>query len=626
MVNVVSVLAAVATAAASGACAFRLGTNGARNIIDSIQEEAPSGVAPKGLPLRSGLFNQTVDHFGNQQGVNGSWFYQPYFIQDKYYKPGGPIFFFLAGEGPEDGSWMTGGLGSIMSWVMPRYNGMGITLEHRFYGANADASNPSRSVPTVDLSPESLQLLTSEQAVEDNVNFIKQFASTFPEYNVTADTRFISIGGSYSGALSAWMREKHPEAVYAAHAASAPVLANWNFWRYSYAVDEGASFISNLYYGNGNSCMEGFTRAVQLLDTAVRELAAAGNATALSAFKDQFWMAGVPDNRDFTTAVTTNMAETVQYYPTASKLAGGQTYIDAVCGGKTIPAFTSGNATDAELLNALAEQWILQLQVDGFTGPDDPNIAAYFSTAAITDFSIDGGIAYQYLWAWQYCNQFGYGQVAQPLNGGLIESWSVYSQLNTVDYEQWQCQTYGLTTGPTDAQIAATNANYGGLNVPTSRIMWLNGQYDPWHWLSNYQSPPGADQVSFLYANASHCNDLWGPLNGTSHWPPVSKDYQWDLFQQIFAVYDEWVYGTSTTEASSSSTSAISGTTTAASESGVLATASQASAETYAQATVGTTTAPTAAGYIAPSGVLAGGVSAPAAVGLAGVFVLAMMI
>ncbi|ORY33609.1 peptidase S28, partial [Rhizoclosmatium globosum] len=166
-------------------------------------------------------YTQQVDHFGDQTGVNGSTtFEQYYIIQDKYYKPGGPIFLWIAGEGPADDGYMTGG-GSLLSWLMPRYNGLVVSLEHRFYGATS--GTVGRSVPTADLSPESLKLLTSRQAIEDMASFIRDFPTLFPNYNISNDTKWVTVGGSYSGALSAWMRQQHPELVHAAYAASAPV-------------------------------------------------------------------------------------------------------------------------------------------------------------------------------------------------------------------------------------------------------------------------------------------------------------------------------------------------------------------------------------------------------------------
>ncbi|KAJ3075210.1 Thymus-specific serine protease [Podochytrium sp. JEL0797] len=510
---------------------------GALNIQAELKDvPLPAGVpvAPHGLPIIEGYYKQTVDHFGNQQGVNGTWFNQLYYVQDQYYKPGGPVFFFISGESAASPGWMQGGLGSILSWLMPRYGGMAVTLEHRFYGAGADPTFPGRSVPTSDLSPESLQLLTANQAIEDMAQFISDFPSLFPHYNLTERTKWITIGGSYPGSLSAWMIQQHPELIHAAHAASAPVQLQEDFWRYSYAVDQGMNFEADLLYKTGNACMNGWTRAVHLFDSFIS--ANQNNPAALQAFKSKFWLSQVNNVGDFASIVTSMMGGTVQYDP-SNTMVGSDTLLSLICGGKKFPAFVNPHATDADLLTALQGLTILQLQAAGIQGDADPSLATY-NTLPTTDFSLTGPMVGS-LWGYQACNEFGYSQVAQPLNNGLIESWSVYSQNNNISYAEWSCNIQGLSKNANSAAINAQNQYFGGLWNYQSNILWVNGQYDPWHWLSNYESAPGADQVSLLYKNATHCNDLWGPLKvptkQAGYWPPTTISYEATFFDEIFA-------------------------------------------------------------------------------------------
>jgi hypothetical protein len=44
--------------------------------------------------------------------------------------------------------------------------------------------------------------------------------------------KWVTFGGSYAGTLSAWIRFKHPELVYASVASSAPLLAKLDFQEY----------------------------------------------------------------------------------------------------------------------------------------------------------------------------------------------------------------------------------------------------------------------------------------------------------------------------------------------------------------------------------------------------------
>lgn len=95
----------------------------------------------------------------------------------------------------------------------------------RYYGA---------SHPTEDLSNKNLVYLSSRQALAD-VTTLKAVLQT--QYNLTDKNRWISFGGSYSGALSAWLRLKYPDVVDGAVATSAPVLAKLNFYEYLEVVD-----------------------------------------------------------------------------------------------------------------------------------------------------------------------------------------------------------------------------------------------------------------------------------------------------------------------------------------------------------------------------------------------------
>lgn len=70
--------------------------------------------------------------------------------------------------------------------------------------------------------------LNSKQALKDIAYFIEEIRRN-KFHGVTAESKWITIGGSYPGALSAWFRTKYPHLTVGALASSAVVLGVEDF-------------------------------------------------------------------------------------------------------------------------------------------------------------------------------------------------------------------------------------------------------------------------------------------------------------------------------------------------------------------------------------------------------------
>lgn len=79
-----------------------------------------------------------------------------------------------------------------------------------------------------------MKLLSSRQALADFAYFHDLMVT---KYQLTSKNKWISFGGSYSGALSAWLRMLFPKVVVGAVASSAPVLAKMNYVEYVEVVE-----------------------------------------------------------------------------------------------------------------------------------------------------------------------------------------------------------------------------------------------------------------------------------------------------------------------------------------------------------------------------------------------------
>lgn len=107
---------------------------------------------------------------------------------------------------------------------------MFISVEHRFYGQSQPFGFSDTSYST-----ENLVYLSVDQSLADLANLI---ASVKREnfLGVSDINPFITIGGSYPGAMSAWFRYKYPFLTAGALASSAVVNAIFDFQQYDYQI------------------------------------------------------------------------------------------------------------------------------------------------------------------------------------------------------------------------------------------------------------------------------------------------------------------------------------------------------------------------------------------------------
>ena len=104
-------------------------------------------------------FRQPLDHFDTNRKDT---FLQRYWVSDRYYKPGGPVIVLDGGEtsGENRLPFLDTGIVDILAKAT---NGLGVVLEHRYYG---------RSIPVLNLTTDALRWLNNMQAAADSANFM----------------------------------------------------------------------------------------------------------------------------------------------------------------------------------------------------------------------------------------------------------------------------------------------------------------------------------------------------------------------------------------------------------------------------------------------------------------------
>lgn len=154
-------------------------------------------------------FLQDIDHSNSSIGNK---FHQRYSIL-KAYDEHSSIIIYLCGMSSLE-ECTTSLETSTVSQIAERTRSIVYCLEHRFYG---------KSLPFPDISPESLQYLNVDQAIDD----VGSFASYLQTYKCfDQKCRVLLVGKGYSGSIAVWTKQQYPDLIDSVWAISAPLSAS----------------------------------------------------------------------------------------------------------------------------------------------------------------------------------------------------------------------------------------------------------------------------------------------------------------------------------------------------------------------------------------------------------------
>ena len=399
---------------------------------------------------------QPLDHFNPRD--NRTWSMR-YYENDGLFEEGGPIVIMLGGEWEIGTGYLKTGL---MYDIALNHNAMMYYTEHRYYG---------KSKPTGNTASANLQYLSVDQALADIAYFIetKKKEERFEKSTV------IVFGGSYSGNMAAWARLKYPHLIQGALASSAPVFAKADFHEYYEVVTESLR-------GHSQQCVDDIKAAFD----EVEELLAAEQGP--QKLKNYFNLCDVPDVDSpndlgyFMNTLAEYFAGTVQ----TDNVVNGQRKIDACCGNMTAPYLGSPLQRLARLVSQKGS--CLQNNYNKF-------IKHYTDEAWKSDITRQ--------WFYQTCTEYGYYQTTNSTKSifGTLFPLSFFTNLCVDLYGKYYDSDF-LNT-----RVRRTNIMYGGLRPDLRKVIFTNGDVDPWHALSvledlNENSP------AILIKGSSHCRDL----------------------------------------------------------------------------------------------------------------------
>lgn len=409
-------------------------------------------------------FSQVLDHY---DPTNTARWLQRYYVNTQHYNTtnGVVVFLLIGGEGQASIQWMSAG-----AWIQTarEYGALLFQLEHRFYG---------ESQPLSDLSIENLRFLSSQQALEDIATFIGAMNS---QYNLPENVQWILFGGSYSGALAAWSRQKYPHLIQGAVASSSPVYAHLDFYEYFEVVANGLA-------RNSQQCSNTMKKSFEQLEYYINNPAEENITALLNLCLDiNLEENRIADNIAYLfERLSSNIASVVQYHGIA-----GMTTIDAVC----------------DVFNNEA----LGREIDRLAGVArllyGTSCVSYRFQALINTLSNTAILSTRNSrqWYYQTCTEYGWYQTSgqRELIIGNRTSIDFFTQICSI--------VFGSTFTPsfTSEHIERTNRYYGGYDPEVTNVLHVHGSLDPWYPMGITETENPESPVIFI-DGTSHCTNLY---------------------------------------------------------------------------------------------------------------------
>ncbi|KKY19748.1 putative extracelular serine [Phaeomoniella chlamydospora] len=508
-----------------------------------------------------------IDHFHNDsiyEPHSSGYFDLRYWFDASHYKQGGPVIVFLAGE--DDGA---GRLPLIQKGLMAdlasELNGIGIVLEHRYYGT---------SFPTEDLSTPNLRFLTTDQANADAAYFAQHIVLPGLEHeNITApNVPWIAYGVSYSGGQAAFVRKLYPDIFWGAISSSGVTQAIDDYWQYLEPVRQ---------YGPGD-CIQITQNMTDVVD---KILIDSQNITLSRQLKDVFRLREVRDDADFANILTYGIMKW-QSRNWDSDIGSGK--FMHYCNNITSPSLLYSQP--ASLISSVFElisitgydntsnittnflNWIGFLNLTIINSLFDPTtsnlIPSLIETRNLTPLlDSSSSSPYQnrwFCWLYQVCTQWGYFITGSGFPSTLDRGLPLISRLITLPYTSEFCHSlFSISTRP---NLTAIN-QYGGYEISYPRLAIVGGIADPWKPATPMADEAPARDFNSITSDSEPWilidvpeNETWDRIRGAvHHWeangvlgnetgnnnglqtPPKDiKDAQREIIRFVGEWIDEW--------------------------------------------------------------------------------------
>eukprot|EP00514_Thraustochytrium_sp_LLF1b_P011935 CAMPEP_0184550266 /NCGR_PEP_ID=MMETSP0199_2-20130426/18619_1 /TAXON_ID=1112570 /ORGANISM="Thraustochytrium sp., Strain LLF1b" /LENGTH=500 /DNA_ID=CAMNT_0026945099 /DNA_START=160 /DNA_END=1658 /DNA_ORIENTATION=+ len=443
------------------------------------------------------------DHF---DPLNNKTWMQRYFVNDTFWagpESGAPVFLCVGGEGPPfDDSVLVSSdhCNNAVEWL-EETGALMFALEHRYYGCGYTSSCPVEALD----SPESFRYLSSDQALEDTALF-HEFASR--QYKLPKATHWITFGGSYPGMMASWARSKFPHLFFGTVSSSAPVQAQLEMTEYMEVVSR---MYANPVVGGSTACRDQIAKGHAMVGESLQSKVGQMKLEKMFGLEDGFL------------AIKTNQ--------------------QSFC-GSGVAEFHFQDNNPACTTPACNVESICKMMLDDYSDPlaallavrraqgetknvlqDTEQVPSSPKSAFTTDDA----------WLWQTCTEFGFYQTCNIGTGCMFTQGLV-----TLETQFQNCKKFGITDMKAlERNIDRTNTRFGGHLMNLDRVLWVNGDCDPWSALSVLHlsaSQKAHGQRAIVVSGASH--HAWTHASA-----PTDQQTVVEARKQIRAIVKGWLSG-----------------------------------------------------------------------------------
>jgi hypothetical protein len=453
--------------------------------------------------FEAAVIDLPLDHF---DATDGRTFSNRFWVSTTFYQPGGPVFFYDAGErGVSENESVLSSTSHPLMRLTETFHGVAVVWEHRYYGLSSPF--PGRINGTQEERREAYQYLNTEQALEDTVYFASHFKPNGLKRHWNSlgpkVTPWIWVGGSYPGQRGAMIRRRNPDVFFASWSSSANVEIRESLPEYYLRV-------SRYLPGDCREAVQAFVRHVD---------AVLANGKRLEKYRLRWAIARRWSAETFTYWERIIFALAAPDIVVVGHL---RSLIAADWQWKGLEgrmAATCSAISVADFCSDLNTHTAMDTVLDAIEANN-----RYFASQAKAGqhFPLDAEA-----WAYQSCTEYFNFQTAADNDPYNILS-LVFTKGNMwADY----CERQFPWLSPPSASEIPAPARYAGWDKNVSRVMFTTGLEDPWHDINMVPSDglvPGSprqrrmtdvvpacdeemagDEVfGLLFENGRHCSDL----------------------------------------------------------------------------------------------------------------------